>query len=426
MADPGKAKKGPKPPPKPKHPCLRCRKAVTADTKSVQCQTCEYWVHVDCQGISNELFNILIDPDTYGGVCWNCDSCLASTARLERHLKSFETRVNQVEAATAKTSSDLKVVDEKVDNLRRDLETVKAKSRDTEEKMDDRYVTRDEYRERESRKTNIVLHRVMEPGPEVRTYEERKQQDLEECKKIFKMMDMDREAEEELKTCRRIGERGEDPRPMILVLRSEEARRKALDRAYKLRNTTYEEVGLVPDLTVQQRREEQQMVEEVERRNEEDLTEEDKAKNLKWLMVGPRGAKKIIKGTVREDQGSWRGRGTRGGTSRGAGRGWRGGRRSMARGGAVGQVTGANATPVRTTAATAAATSETTATTATTTATLLRAPALLPPRNPGNQDRTGQHKRQRDSGAQSAEAMVVEGEDEDEEEEEFLSPLRKK
>ena len=172
MADQNKTKKGPKPP---KHPCLRCRRAVTTDTKSVQCQTCEFWVHVDCQGISDELFNILVDPEKYGGVCWNCDSCLASTARLERHLKSFEARVNQVEAATAKTSSDLKVVDAKVDNLRRDLETVKAKSRETEEKMDDRYVTSEEYRERESRKTNIVLHRVREPGPEARLYEERKQ-----------------------------------------------------------------------------------------------------------------------------------------------------------------------------------------------------------------------------------------------------------
>ena len=407
MADQNKTKKGPKPP---KHPCLRCRRAVTTDTKSVQCQTCEFWVHVDCQGISDELFNILVDPEKYGGVCWNCDSCLASTARLERHLKSFEARVNQVEAATAKTSSDLKVVDAKVDNLRRDLETVKAKSRETEEKMDDRYVTSEEYRERESRKTNIVLHRVREPGPEARLYEERKQQDLEECKNILKVLDMDREAEEEVKTCRRIGERGEEPRPMILVLRTEEARRKALDRIHKLRNTTYEEVGIVPDLTVRQRRVEQQMAEEVERRNEEDLTEEDKAKNLKWLLVGPRGAKKILKGSARGGQGSWRGGGTGRGTGRGAGRGWRGGRRSMARGGAVGQVSGANATPVRTTAAA----------TATTAATLLRAPTLLPSGNPENLDRIGSKRPRENGGAESVEAM------EGEEEEELLSPLRKK
>ena len=136
MADQNKTKKGPKPP---KHPCLRCRRAVTTDTKSVQCQTCEFWVHVDCQGISDKLFNILVDLEKYGGVCWNCDSCLASTARLERHLKSFEARVNQVEAATAKTSSDLKVVDAKVDNLRRDRKRNRSRSRERVERREEEH-----------------------------------------------------------------------------------------------------------------------------------------------------------------------------------------------------------------------------------------------------------------------------------------------
>ena len=357
---------------------------------------------MECQGISDELFNILVDPEKYGGVCWNCDSCLASSARLERHLKSFEARVNQVEIATAKTTSDLKVVDSKVDNLRRDLEAFKAKSSEAEEKRDDCYVTREEYREREAKKTNIILHRVSEPGPEFKLYEERKQKDIEECKKILKMLDMDREAEEEIKTCRRIGERGEEPRPMIMVLRTEEARRKALDRTRKLRNTTYEDVGIVPDLTVEQRREEQEMVEEVERRNEEDLTEEDKAKNLKWLLVGPRGAKKIIKGTQRGDQVGWRGRASGRGIGRGAGMEKRGGRRSMARGGATGQVTGANATPVRPQ-----------------TSMLLSAPTLLPSRNPEHQ---AGNKRPREDGDITAAMAVGKGE----KEEEFLSPLRKK
>ena len=39
-------------------------------------------------------------------------------------------------------------------------------------------------------------------------------------------------------------------------------------------------MGIVPDLTAKQRREEQSMAEEVERKNEEELTEEDRTKNL--------------------------------------------------------------------------------------------------------------------------------------------------
>ena len=101
--------------------------------------------------------------------------------------------------------------------------------------------------------------------------------------------------------------------------------------AKNLRDTEFNEVGIVPDLTVQQRREESQMAEEVERMNEEELTAEDRAKNLKWRVAGPRGAKRIIKGVQREQFHPRRG--TRG-------------RRSGARGGTSGG-TGANRMPLR-------------------------------------------------------------------------------
>ena len=316
MADQGKAKKGPKPPPKPKHPCLRCRKAVTTDTKSVQCQTCQYWVHAECQGISDELFTFLVEGE---GVCWNCNSCLASSARLERTVIAFEARLKETETVAAKTVGELKRVDDGLAQLRREFEAEKIKTREAAQQKDDRYVTKEEFREREARKTNIIMHRVKEPGDEVRSGEERRQQDMEECTKIFKALMMEEEARNDIKLCRRIGEKGADPRPMVVVLRTEATKSKILEMAKNLRDTEFNEVGIVPDLTVQQRREENQMAEEVERMNEEELTAEDRAKNLKWLVVGPRGAKRIIKGVEREQfhpRRGMRGRrsGTRGGT----------------------------------------------------------------------------------------------------------------
>ena len=91
-----------------KHPCLRCRKDVTKDSKSVQCQTCQFWVHADCQGISDELFKFLVEGE---GVCWNCNSCLASSARLERMLVAFEARLKEAETANTKTIGEIKSVD---------------------------------------------------------------------------------------------------------------------------------------------------------------------------------------------------------------------------------------------------------------------------------------------------------------------------
>ena len=119
-------KKQPKEKP-PKHPCLRCRKDVTNDQKSVQCQTSQYWVHAECQGISDELFTFLVEGE---GVCWNCNSCLASSARLERTVIAFEARLKETETVTAKTVGELKRVDDGLAQLRREFEAEKVRTRE--------------------------------------------------------------------------------------------------------------------------------------------------------------------------------------------------------------------------------------------------------------------------------------------------------
>ena len=183
--------------PKPKHPCLRCRGAVTKEHKSVQCQTCQFWVHTECQGISDEVFRILADPDSFGGVCWNCDSCLASSARLERTVVALETRVKAAETVSTQAINEIKRVDSDIALLRKEMEEVKNKVKDTTELRMEEYVTKEELREREARKTNIIMHRVAEPSEEYRTMEERRRVDTEECRKIFKELDMEKEGDED-------------------------------------------------------------------------------------------------------------------------------------------------------------------------------------------------------------------------------------
>ena len=58
-------------------------------------------------------------------------------------------------------------------------------------------------------------------------------------------------------------------------------------------------VTIVPDLTKTQRKGEMRLREEAERRNQ-DLTEEERERNLQWIVVGSRGEKRIIKGTERD------------------------------------------------------------------------------------------------------------------------------
>ena len=85
---------------------------------------------------------------------------------------------------------------------------------------------------------------------------------------------------------------------MIVGLLREFQKEDLLDKARELKNTTFEEVGITPDLTQEQRRDEGDMVKEAEKRNET-LNAEDRSKNLRWMVVGRKGEKRIIKGIER-------------------------------------------------------------------------------------------------------------------------------
>ena len=61
---------GPRPP---KFPCLKCRKAVKNGHASVQCETCEQWGHVECLGITDVRFEVLVDY-SFAWICPVCDS----------------------------------------------------------------------------------------------------------------------------------------------------------------------------------------------------------------------------------------------------------------------------------------------------------------------------------------------------------------
>jgi hypothetical protein len=102
--------------------------------------------------------------------------------------------------------------------------------------------TADELRERDVRKKNVVMHRVGEAGPEMKTVEERKAWDMKSCDNIFNALDMDMKSENVVRFVRRVGEKGDGPRPLIVGLRREWQKEDLIDRAKHLKNTRFPEV----------------------------------------------------------------------------------------------------------------------------------------------------------------------------------------
>ena len=90
-------------------------------------------------------------------------------------------------------------------------------------------LTKEEYREREARRLNLIIHRVKEPRQEIKAGEERRMADTEECTKIFSALGLEEDAKRNIKHCRRIEERTEEPRPLVVVLTPENGRHKKKD-----------------------------------------------------------------------------------------------------------------------------------------------------------------------------------------------------
>ncbi len=169
-------------------------------------------MHVECEGISVELFNILAHPEKYGGTgfSWNCGTCLASAARLEVVVKAFEGRIQQVENRMEKTDGAVKDLDKKVESLsdklsRRD-ENIDRRVKQAESSV------LDEMREREARRTNVVVHKLKEMEEERATGKERQEWDRTCCVKIFDALKLSLK-NEDIKFCRRLGEKKSEPRP---------------------------------------------------------------------------------------------------------------------------------------------------------------------------------------------------------------------
>ena len=304
-----------------KFPCIICKKNVAKNSKSVRCGTCQLWVHVDCENISAELFNILSHPEKYGGcVTWTCDSCTASNTKLEQYVKGCIDRVKNVEDRLGGTESNVK-------ELGARMERVEDKMKEKDEavkKLIDQGGSEvwEEMREREVRRRNVILYRVHEHQDERASGADRMTWDKEAFLEICNLLGLGIE-EDDIRFCRRVGERGDGARPMIVGLYSEETKFKLLRRAKQLEGTDYGEVTIAQDLTKRQRGEENEMQQEAARRNE-DLTEDELAKNVQWAVVGAKGEKRLIRTTARDQ--TARGAYSQRSRANMSGRGWTRGR----------------------------------------------------------------------------------------------------
>lgn len=81
----------------------------------------------------------------------------------------------------------------------------------------------------------------------------------------------------------------------MVGLRADSDKNMLLRASKRLSGTDHDKVSIVPDLTQRQRDQDTKLREEAKRMNREELTPDDIQKNLKWVAVGRKGARRLVK-----------------------------------------------------------------------------------------------------------------------------------
>lgn len=312
-------------PPKTKvYPCLGCKVNIKKTEVSVPCEVCEEYTHPDCSKISQDLLKYLIDETDEGsGTTWTCAHCRKVGKVLNNKVKVLSKELQDMRKVITN-------VQEEQGEIKKDVEIVKntcdqRKKKCEESKDQIRKEIFSELRERDEKKFNIIVHGLPEAPGTVINGNERKEHDVAEVKKVAKCIDINLDQVGDIKFVKRIGVRdpeNENYRPILLGLKDEELKNKMMRARKKLIESDFEDVYIVPDMTKQQRKEEDDMSNEATKRNYE--LDSETSLNSEWRVVGSRGEKRLVFGRKYPEH-QLRGRG--GGRGRYPGRG---GRRGMA------------------------------------------------------------------------------------------------
>jgi hypothetical protein len=233
-----------------------------------------------------------------GSTYWVCRPCQNFGQRIKHQFAESSKRQDENEKKTAENSKRIDGTERELENLRKQMEKLAEKiESEGGEREETLY---DEMQEREVRRMNLILHGVEEQPDRIKNNRERLELDKERCEQVFVVMKA-RTKKEDLRFCRRLGEKSAEPRPIVIGLETEEDKRHILAKARNLQGTRFHDISIVPDLTKKQRSREARMKQEAEEKNKS-LTAEEKSNNVKWMVVGRRGEKRIIKGVERDVQ----------------------------------------------------------------------------------------------------------------------------
>ena len=239
--------------------CPDCNVEVKDAEKGVECEVCEIWFHCACQNIGEQLYAVLMDKNNR--ISWYCNYC-------DRGAKKLMGKIVRLENHRDKTEQEIKDITKRIENLESTSQT-QATNAGLQENMAAKITEEiEEYREREMRKCNLILHNIPESAKD--SAEERRQEDRN---MIIKIQQEIHAAELKIESLTRLGEKPQGNKPRMVKVKVENVpqKRSMLQNAKKLRNATDEDmkkIYVTPDLSKRAREKNKQLREELNRRKE--------------------------------------------------------------------------------------------------------------------------------------------------------------
>ena len=280
---------------KQQYPCLVCKEHIKKTECCVPCQVCEEYTHPKCSKMSQDLVQYLIDETNEGNdISWTCGHCKKVGKHLNNKVKVVAKQLEELEKKMTK-------MQEEHDKMKADITTAGEKGKVSADQV--QKITAEvkksiftELRERKEKESNILFHGVPELDDQNASGLDKKKYDIEWICDTAKEMNV-RIKEDDIKFCRRLGEKQSDKvRPILVGLRSVQRKMECIKNGKMLNDCSEESdfygIYIVPDLTKQQREEEADMAREVLRLNSE--LEPDMALNSEWRLVGMKGEKRMV------------------------------------------------------------------------------------------------------------------------------------
>jgi hypothetical protein len=256
------------------YPCLVCEVNIKKSEICVQCYLCEDYTHPDCSNINKTFLDYLSAEQKEGNnFLWSCKKCDKIAKTLDKKVKALSKEITDIKKT-------MTVMQNKHDDLTKVVDTVNDKCENNKTKISENAkVTKNaifaELREREERKSNVVIFGVPEAGPRITQGLDKKAHDFDWVCDIASAVKI-RIENIDMKFLKRLGEKSDnnDPRPILLGLKNVELKKDLIYNSKQLKdNYDYGGMYIVPDLTQQQREEEVELGREAHRRNAELDTE---------------------------------------------------------------------------------------------------------------------------------------------------------